>query len=73
MKLWRNGEEGKAMQNDLHSATADELKAVLLAIKVVIKTPENSVPVPIELHKVARVLHYVLRPQSIRLERITIN
>ena len=60
------------MQNDLHSATADELKAVLRS-RVVIKTLENSVPVPIELHKVARVLHQALKPQSIRLERITIN
>jgi hypothetical protein len=41
MKLWRNGEEGKAMQNDLHNATADELKAALFAIKVVIKTPAD--------------------------------
>jgi hypothetical protein len=73
MKLWRNGEEGKAMQNDLHSATADELKAVLLAIKVMIKTLENSVPVPIELHRACHALSYRLRPKAIRLERITIN
>ena len=49
------------MQNDLYSATADELKTVLLAIKVVIKTLENSVPVP------ARC------PKSITLVRVTIN
>jgi hypothetical protein len=60
MKLWRNGEEG-TIQNDLHSATADELKAVLLAIKVVIKTLENSVPVPAKC------------PKSITLVRVTIN
>ena len=49
------------MQNDLYSATADELKTVLLAIKVVIKTLENSVPIP------ARC------PKSITLVRVTIN
>jgi hypothetical protein len=32
-----------------------------------------AVQVPIELHQAARCLHYCLKPQAIRLERITIN
>ena len=50
------------------------LRAAHEAIKLVIAAlREQGVPVPIELHKVARVLHQALKPQSIRLERITIN
>jgi hypothetical protein len=50
------------------------LRAAHEAIKLVIAAlRERGVPVSIELYKVARVLHYALKPQSIRLEEITIN
>jgi hypothetical protein len=62
------------MNETINTCSAEELRVAHEAIKLVIATlRERGVPVPIELHKVARVLHQALKPQSIRLERITIN
>ena len=62
------------LQKAISETGAEDLRRAHDAIKVAIDILKSGrVPVPVQLHLACHVLHYCLRPQIVRLERITIN
>ena len=62
------------LQKAISETRAEDLRRAHDAIKVAIDILKSAaVAVPVQLHLACHVLNYCLRPQSVRLERITIN